>query len=115
MVVRLPLTSSRNTLPASVSARRRVLRWNSRTPRRASNLATLLPTAAGVRLRCRAASAKLPPSALRTKHSILPKLSISLHSKLLVYTDYSNHGLPSCAGEVDTRSINYLGDRHDHT
>lgn len=36
MVVRLALTCSRNSLPASVNVRRRVLRWNSRTPRRAS-------------------------------------------------------------------------------
>src|SRR5476651_1502799 len=103
MTVRLALTSSRNSLPASVRVSRRVLRWKSLTPSRVSSLATLLPTAAGVRLRCRAASAKLPPSALRTKHSILPKLSISPHSKLLVYTDYSNQGLPTALGEVDTR------------
>ncbi|MNS19559.1 Cyclic-di-GMP-binding biofilm dispersal mediator protein [compost metagenome] len=54
-----------------------MLRWNNLTPRRASSLATLLPTAAGVRLKRRAASAKLPTSALRTKHSILLKVSIS--------------------------------------
>src|SRR5476649_1735765 len=77
MVLRLALTSPRNVCPASVRLRLRVLRWNSRTPSRASSLATLLPTAAGVRLRRRAASAKLPTSALRTKHSILLKVSIT--------------------------------------
>ncbi|MNH41255.1 hypothetical protein D3C79_1027240 [compost metagenome] len=55
-----------------------MLRWNKRTPRRASSRATFLPTAAGVRLRRRAASAKLPTSALRTKHSMLLKDSIPL-------------------------------------
>ncbi len=35
--------------PASVSASRRVLRWNRRTPSRASSRATFLLTAAGVR------------------------------------------------------------------
>ena len=50
-------------------AKLRVLRWNSRTPRSLSSRATFLPTAAELMPSRRAASEKLPASALRTKLS----------------------------------------------
>ena len=45
---RCPWIASRKRSPASVSVSLRVLRWNSRTPRLRSSIATLRLTAAGV-------------------------------------------------------------------
>jgi hypothetical protein len=64
-----PLICASSRCPPSVSARRRVLRWNSRTPSPASSRATFLLTAAGVSPISRAAAEKLPHSADLTKDS----------------------------------------------
>ncbi len=60
-------TCARKRSPLPVSASRRVLRWNSRTPTWASRCATFLLTAAADTPRLRAAAEKLPCSAARTK------------------------------------------------
>ncbi|MOA15154.1 hypothetical protein D3C78_1352960 [compost metagenome] len=73
---RLPPMDSCRRSPASVRVSLRVERWNSRTPRLRSSMATLRLTAAGVRARRRAAAEKLPVSALRTNDSRLARVSI---------------------------------------
>ncbi|MNL60738.1 hypothetical protein D3C87_1845770 [compost metagenome] len=73
---RLPPIALRNASPASVSVSLRVERWNSRTFRLRSSMATFRLTAAGVSANRRAAAEKLPLSALRTNDSKLAKVSI---------------------------------------
>src|SRR5450830_1364714 len=70
------LQRCRNFSPSAVSARCRVLRWNSRTPSRVSMRATLLPTADDDRPSSRPVAEKLPLSATCTNMAIPPKLSI---------------------------------------
>ena len=79
-VASAPPICARKRSPPSVSVSRRVLRWNSRTPSRASSRATFLLTAAGVSPRRRAAAEKLPPSALCTKEARWLSGSIVLFS-----------------------------------
>ena len=70
-----PATEARKRSPSSVRVRLRVLRWNSRTPRLRSSVATLRLTAAGVRPSRRAAAEKPPHSALRMNDSRLASVS----------------------------------------
>lgn len=54
---------ARNSAPSAVSVMLRVLRWNSRTPRRSSSRATRLPTAEAETPSARPAVTKLRVSA----------------------------------------------------
>jgi hypothetical protein len=69
-----------------------VLRWNSRTPRFLSSIATFRLTAAGDSASRRAAVEKPPVSALRTKDSRLASVSkAGLQAK--IESETSNSGL----------------------
>src|ERR1700730_15235783 len=67
---------SRKSSPSGVRVIARVLRWNSRTPRRSSSRDMVFPTAEDETLRRRPASVKLRASAARTKTPKALRLSI---------------------------------------